>query len=284
MLLSLLISITPVSAAPILGSLGRPSQAWFLRLLTQANPQLASRLHDSNGLKPYTVSTLLDDLGRPLPAGSWLQPGKSVWLRWTVFEPQLSELVQTKILKKIPAILSLYKMDFRLDGWTLDPAQHPWAGQTDYVNMAQRPLLTNQMRSVRMEFASPTAFRSEGADIPLPIPGHIFRGCWQKWNTFAPNSMRIHEIWPEFANSCIMVNELSAINSVQWSFAEGTHGAATGFTGVAGFTLLPRKHCGDFEAYWDGADRIMKHLTQFAFYCGVGHHTTVGMGQTRPFP
>src|SRR3990172_6840295 len=28
--------------------------------------------------------------------------------------------------------------------------------------------------------------------------------------------------------------------------------------------------------------QVLRTLAEFAFYCGTGHHTTVGLGQTRP--
>jgi CRISPR-associated endoribonuclease Cas6 len=281
MLLSVMISLIPVRPAPILGALGRPVQAWFLQQVTKANPGMAAALHDSKGPKPYTVSTLLDERGRPLQAGSWLQTGKPVWQRWTVFESHLADLLQKQILPYLPASMTLYKMGFRLDGFTFDPAQHPWAGQTSYAGLAQETGLPEKARPARLEFMTPTAFRSEGADIPLPIPGHVFRGYWQKWNAFAPEAYQINPVWPEFANACLIISELADINTGRWVFADGTRGAATGFTGVAGFSLLAKKQCGEFAAYREGAERVLNHLARFAFYCGTGHHTTIGLGQTR---
>jgi hypothetical protein len=32
---------------------------------------------------------------------------------------------------------------------------------------------------------------------------------------------------------------------------------------------------------WNGAATVMQSLANFSFYCGVGHHTTIGMGQSR---
>jgi CRISPR-associated endoribonuclease Cas6 len=282
MLLSILLSLVSSSAAPILGALGRPANAWFLGQLTRHRPELAQALHDGNGVKPYTVSTLLDDRGRPLPAGKWLQAGEPCWLRLTAFEPQLSDAVLHQVLPKLPGHLELYKMSFRLDGYTLDPAQHPWAGQSTLTNIAQNSEHIEQSRQVRLEFATPTAFRSEGADVPLPIPAHVFRSYWQKWNSVAPEGAQIQDLWPGFAAACIMVSELSGLNTTRWTFAEGTRGVATGFTGAVGFTLLPRRQAGEWAGYWDGAERVLQSLAQFAFYCGTGHHTTVGLGQTRP--
>jgi len=280
MLLSLLLPLTATNRYPILGALGRPANAWLLRELTRRRSDLAQLLHDDKGVKPYTVSTLLDDRGRPLAAGTWLQPGQTCWLRVTTFEQRLSEML-LEMVKDLPARLSLYKMEFRLDGWTLDPAQHPWAGQTSFVALAQTERVNGRSREVRLEFASPTAFRSEGADVPLPIPALILRSHWQRWNAVVPEPMQIHALWPEFTAACVRVNELTAVNTERWIFGEGTRGAATGFTGTAGLILLPERQCRDWAACWEDADRVLQSLAQFAFYCGTGHHTTIGMGQTR---
>jgi CRISPR/Cas system endoribonuclease Cas6 (RAMP superfamily) len=109
----------------------------------------------------------------------------------------------------------------------------------------------------------------------------VFRSYGQKWNAVAPEGVQIQDLWPGFAAACIMVSELSGLNTTRWSFAEGTRGVATGFTGAVGFTLLPKRQCGEWAEYWDGADRVMQSLAKFAFYCGTGHHASIGMGQTR---
>jgi CRISPR-associated endoribonuclease Cas6 len=284
MLLSILVSLVSTGTAPILGALSRPANAWFLQQVTQRRPRLAAVLHNEEGLKPYSVSTLLDERGRPLPAGKWLQAGEPCWLRLTTFERQLSEVVLEQVLPTLPGHLELYKMSFRLDGATLDPAQHPWAGQSSYQALTQDSLRITSPRQVRLEFASPTAFRNHHADLPLPLPGQVFRSYWQKWNLFAPEGVQIQDLWPAFAADCIVISELSGLNTTRWSFADGTRGVATGFTGAAGFTLLPQKHCDDWAAYWPGSDRVMQTLAHYAFYCGTGHHATIGMGQTRLLP
>jgi len=75
---------------------------------------------------------------------------------------------------------------------------------------------------------------------------------------------------------------LTAVNTTHWEFAEGERGAATGFTGTVGFSLIPKsKVKKDWREYWDGSATVMQSLANFAFYCGVGHHTTIGMGQSR---
>jgi len=280
-LLSILIALEPTKPYPILGALGRPVQGWFLRQLTTHSPDLAKLLHDHTGIKPYTVSTLLDDRGFPLSKGRWLQSGETCWVRLTLFESELIEIVLQKILKNLPSRMTLYKMNFRIDGYTLDPAQHPWANQITFPGIANAAYKSGTCRKVRMEFTSPTAFRSDGSDTPLPVPENVFRGYWQRWNRWAPESLVIDEIWPDFVSSCVKVSELTALNTERWTFADGTRGSATGFTGTVSFTLLPEAQCGEFIHYWHGAAQVLNTLAAFSFYCGTGHHTTIGMGSTR---
>ncbi|MBL0344113.1 CRISPR system precrRNA processing endoribonuclease RAMP protein Cas6 [Candidatus Villigracilis affinis] len=161
-------------------------------------------------------------------------------------------------------------------------SQHEWAGESSFSEVAQDVAMASSGTRVRMEFVSPTAFRNNGLDVCVPSSGQIFRSLWEKWNAFCPEPMQIHEFWPQFASDCILIDELTAINTTHWEFAEGSRGAATGFTGTIGFSLMPKgKVKKDWQQYWDGAATVMQSLANFSFYCGVGHHTTIGMGQTR---
>lgn len=282
MLRSLLISLTAESSYPILGPLGRPAQAWFLGQLTRSHASLASRLHDEQGLKPYTVSTLLDEHARPLRTGGWLEPGQPCWLRITSLNEELSDALEKKIVRRIPKQLTLYKMDFRVDEVFSTHSQHKLAGESSFSEIAQDVTMASLGTRIRMEFSSPTAFRNNGLDVCVPSSGQIFRSLSEKWNAFAPEPMQIHEFWPQFANDCILVDELTAVNTTHWEFAEGSRGAATGFTGTIGFSLMPKsKVKKDWQQYWDGAATVLQSLAKYSFYCGVGHHTTIGMGQTR---
>lgn len=286
MLRSIILSLTAESSYPILGALGRPVQAWFLGQLTRFHASLAGRLHDDRGLKPYTVSTLLDKYVRPLRAGDWLEPGESCWIRITSLNEELSEASEKVVIQRLPTHLTLYKMHFRVNDIFTNRSEHEWAGETSFSQIAQETAASKTGgHHARMEFISPTAFRSNGLDVCVPSSGQIFRSLSEKWNAFAPEPMQIHEFWPQFANDCILVDELTAVNTTHWEFAEGTRGGATGFTGTVGFSLLSKsKVKDDWKPFWDGADMVMQSLARFAFYSGVGHHSTIGMGQARLVP
>ena len=282
MLRSILIALTAETSYPILGPLGRPIQAWFLGQITRSYTRLASRLHDEQGLKPYTVSTLLDERGRPLRMGSWLEPGQPCLLRITSLSEELSEALEKKVIRRLQNQLTLYKMDFRVDEIFTKPTEHEWAGESSFPEIAQDRKLALAGHRVRIEFVSPTAFRNNELDICAPSSTQVFRSLWEKWNEFAPEAMQIHELWPSFASECILIDELTAVNTTHWEFAEGTRGAATGFTGAVGFSLISKsKIKKSWREYWMGSSTVLQSLARFAFFSGVGHHTTIGMGQSR---
>lgn len=282
MLRSILISLTAETSYPILGTLGRPAQAWFLGQLTRSNAALASRLHDEAGLKPYTVSTLLDSRSRPLRPGSWIEPGENCWIRITTLNEELSNILETKVIRRIPVQLTIHKMNFRVDSVVTQRREHEWADETSFSEIAQDASIASAGNQVRLEFTSPTAFRNNNLDVCLPAPGQVFRSLWEKWNTFAPEPMQLHELWPQFASECIFVNELTAINTTHWEFSERKNDAAMGFTGTVGFYLPAKNKIKKiWHNHWDGASAVFQSLAAFAFYCGIGHHATRGMGQTR---
>ena len=200
----------------------------------------------------------------------------------TTLKDELSTALKKSILKRPAKRLTLYKMDFRVDGVFEGRNENFWADGTTFSYIAQNSANAAPSNKVRMEFASPTAFRSNGLDVCLPIPGQVFRSLWMKWNAFCPEPMQLHELWPEFAAFSILANELTVVNTHHWIFAEGTRGGATGFTGTVGFQLPDKKRIAEkWHPYYDGAATVMQSLAKFAFYAGVGHHTTIGMGQTR---
>lgn len=137
MLLSLLISLTPISDVFILGPLGRPAQAWFLGQVRRCAPALAEALHSEYKPREYTVSTLIDDRGLPIQVNTRLAAGKRCWLRITTLTEQVSGLVMDKLLPNLPGRLEFYKMPFRVDGFTLNCFQHPWAGQSSYTEFCE---------------------------------------------------------------------------------------------------------------------------------------------------
>ena len=136
-----------------------------------------------------------------------------------------------------------------------------------------------------MEFNSPTSFHQKGLhsgfekDVPLPIPDMIFGNYLNHWLSFSNVDLPV-EIG-EFIEECLVVNELKIKSErVQFSYNQAQR-ATTGFVGQVRFAILGNKEKSRFKANWEHYANIVRMLAFYSFYCGTGHHTTIGLGQTR---
>lgn len=279
--LSFLLHLEPLSGVPEV-YLGREAQAWLLRQVEALDPALSAGLHDGDQRKPYTASDVMRAQG-----GGYL-------LRITAFDDRMEELLLGRLIPALPGSLRLWWAEFRI-AHVLDGASgSPLAARVNWDELA-RVGEVETARAVRLNFLSPTAFRSQGADIPLPLPSLLFRGWLEKWNAFAPAACAIDaRRFLSFAELAVQVDALENLCTQQVTFANGKRGDATGFTGGVGLRVPGPKECApwaadkhkpwaaDWASDWEWYRARALTLALFSFFCGSGHHTAAGMGQTHP--
>ncbi len=280
MLMSAILTLRPVEEGQLSGPTGRQAQAWFLAQVAAHAPALATELHASSALRPYTVSGLMRPPWKGVGPGERLTPDDWLLLRLTTMTPALSDCWLNGILPALPERLALRGLALECEGWTCEAQQHPWAALASFGSLVQQTGAARSRR-VTLAFASPTAFRLQGRDIPLPVPASILRSWWRKWNAFAPEALQINPAWPPFAEACVQVAALSGLHTARWRFANGQRGGALGYMGRVGLLLASRKQSATWATVWPGAKQTLHTLSAFALFCGTGHHATVGMGQTR---
>jgi CRISPR-associated endoribonuclease Cas6 len=275
MLLSLVITLQPLQPAILPAGQGRALAALFLDLVRRVDPLLANNLHAGDGLRPYTISDLQDPTinrrGELL-----LFPDQPLWWRATSLTEPLSQTVLEKVVPLLrecgnqnPLILDKdnRKVPFAVLGVAIQAEEHPWAGRDSFENLAQVRLLRPDAPDplLRLQFASPTTFHSQGLHQPFPLPEWVFCSWLERWNAFAPIGLPAE--MREFAKKCIAVNRFRIQTAVV------RHDVPLiGFTGECSFRIL------EPDPYWL---RLADTLAAFAFYCGTGHKTTWGLGQTR---
>ena len=266
MLASLVITLQagrPVRFPP---HLGRASHAALLRLIAEADPHLAEQLHAPDERRPFTCSTLW---GPRRQGGSMvLEPGRPAFLRFTGLTADVSRHL-LHLAEHPPSHIELEGTPLAVEQVTLDPQEHPWAGRSTYEDLAGRHLLAQAVPSphVEIEFASPTAFRSAGRTIPLPLPGLVFGSLVEKWNAFSP--VAVSEEVRRFAEECLAISRFRLSTHIVPGKEESLR---IGFIGTCRYTALNR------DRYWLG---LVQLLADYAFYAGIGYQTTVGMGQAR---
>lgn len=265
MLTSLVITLQAPAEMRLPATLGRASQALLLRLIEQRDPALADQLHTGDGLRPYTASNLV--LGRRQKGELQISAGQAGWLRFTGISPEVSAVLQA-IGAEPPAELTLLEQAFTVTAATLNPAEHPWANQSSYQDLAAPYLLGGVPKisaKVGLEFASPTTFISQKRMVPLPVPKLVFGSLLDRWQTFAP--IALHPEMRRFAAETVTLGRFKV-----HSHSVVQKGLRIGFTGRATFVALNR------DRYWLN---LLHLLAAFSFYSGVGYQTTAGLGQVR---
>jgi CRISPR-associated endoribonuclease Cas6 len=268
-LLSAVITLDPLAAGELDPFQGRALHALFLELLARCDAGAAQALHDSNELKPFTSSNLI---GLRVAEGGQrarVQPGVTLRWRVTTFEQALTRLWLEHVLPGLPQSVSVGDVAFGVKGWTADAQEDGWAGTASYAELTQRYTLAPRAPGpwINLRFVSPTSFRSNGVHLPLPIPGLMFGHWLEKWNAFA--GLALHPDVRGFAEQEVVVNRYD-LHTEPVQFGGAT---IIGFVGQCSLTVRNE------DPYWR---RIPHLLAAYSFWCGTGHRTPYGLGQTRP--
>ena len=266
-LLSLVLSLRPLAlpepGRPLPGWWGRAAHALLLELVARQDPALAARLHDENGLRPFTASTLLGRFEQGCP-----DPRNTYTLRFTTLQAPLAE-----VLLRAAAPGETLQLDYLpfqlLERWA-SPEQHPQAGSASYAGLgAARLVSENPERRISLRFHSPTGFHSAGKHQPLPLPEQVFGSLLERWNAFAP--LTFPEEARRYAGECLAVSRFE-LRSAAVPFKEG--GLRVGAVGEVVYTAL------SYDRYWMG---VLRTLAAFARFSGLGAGTSFGFGQCAAF-
>lgn len=233
--------------------------AWFLQQIQQFDAELSAYLHDGESEKPFAITGLS---GQFVPHSRALQLQKGKVYRWQVtgfsqravagLATWLPRVPETLVLKEVP--LQIQQVEVVL------PA-------TTYANLAKAPLTGN---SLSLSFLSPTSFRRKGHHLPLPWPRNVFHSYLRRWNDFAGEAIA-QDTFLDWIDDHVLIHR-HQLQSVK--VAAGKRGSVTGFTGAIAYGLDRQATANpDFH-------RLFFALGQFAQYCGTGHKTTFGLGQT----
>lgn len=234
---------------------GRAVHAWFLNQIALVDPALAAELHDAPGIKPFTTA---------LAQGA----GGQGWLRLTSLTWEVSAALLASLCAR-PAAITLGPAQFRLGAVHTQPGVHPWARHDRYERLARHWQQAEPSPWLRLEFATPTVFHSRGLHVPLPIPRLLVESWLTRWNTFSP--LKLDENLLGYAEESLAVSRYT----LRTQRAQVGEVATGGFVGAC-----------DLRVTRNDPDRLrqLHLLAAYSFYCGTGHWTTRGLGQTQPRP
>ena len=233
--------------------------AWFLDQVRQINPTLSAYLHDSESEKPFSISALE---GQLLPTGKQLQLQANQIYRWqinAISQPVVQFLSQWLI--QPPTTLKL--RDACLQIKQISIVHSP----TTYNQLLQSSI---NHKNINLSFISPTSFRRKGHHFPLPVPFNLFHSYLRRWNDFSGVPIE-QDAFLEWIDENVIIHQ-HHLESVK--VAAGKRGSVTGFTGAISLGLS-KSALANIEF-----TQLFYALVQLAPYCGTGHKTTFGLGQT----
>lgn len=225
----------------------RALNALFYRWLEAADARLAAFVHDQAEPKPFTLSPLIAD------------NNEGHHFRVTLLEDQYWPYIEQG-MKRERTIRAGNRI-LAMNGET----------QIDYRTYADLAQSSTTQWEVVLQFDSPASFKMGEMHYPLPDPTLVFASYRARWNAFAPEQLRIDERWLEWVKSGVAVSRFE-LQSQSVDFGRYQQ---IGCVGKVQYTVIDR---GPESKEGRGP---LNALADYAFFCGTGHKTTQGMGQTR---
>lgn len=140
---------------------------------------------------------------------------------------------------------------------------HPWAGGAE---PAAGEMIASDFDRLLVEFATPTAFRAGDVDRLQPDAGFIIASWVRSWNAFAGRPIPPVTA-AELENAVRLLEDRTRV------VRDDPHVPAPGFVGEVVLTASP--------SLPPAGRAALRDLAEFAFHCGTGRKTAMGMGLTR---
>lgn len=276
---SILIQAYPKTDVPTEKLQGPALRGMFLQLIHEVDPATNHRLHDDRAYRPYTLSPL--GIGEPaaefqgfrLPRQQRLSAGTPCYLRLTLLEDHVFPVFSRYFTERPDPTFRLGYTEFGITDVTVTgDGRTPWSVYRPYQDLVDTASRTH--RTIALQFLTPTTFGFGDVDLPLPLPRLVFQSLSRRFAEFAPQAVLDEVAFvPDFAAQVERYTEISRLQAVHTERIRVNKRATyVGFLGRAEYHVNTKA----------GPELIaqMNLLADFAFFCGTGKQTAVGMGQT----
>jgi CRISPR-associated endoribonuclease Cas6 len=218
----------------------------FFQWLEAIDANLAHLIDSGEGAKPFTVSPLRVE-------------GERGRFRITLLDDDLFPILMAGMAKRSAV---------RIYANVLSIAVEPEIVQRTYEALVKQ---AGMGASVVLRFESPTSFKSNEMHYPLPDPVFVYGSYLTRWNTFAPPALRLDPNWLDWLRQTVAVARFK-LESVEMKFKGYQQ---VGSVGQIEYRVIQP------ERSTEAALAGFNTLADYATFCGTGHKTTQGLGQTR---
>ena len=255
---SVMLTLVPAESREFDISLGQQVHALFLNTIRKVDPVLSRELHDSSVGKPFTVSLPINAKRRPI---NRFVAAQECYVRYTVFSDEIWDIFPEIMKKLTDGTTHISNTDVEVVDISFTCEENIFGSQT-FQEMYETPLASK----FQFKFVTPTSFRLQGHSFLLPLPSLMYCGYLRKWNKYS--NIKFAEDILDNINDRLLISKVNLSSQV----LQFSRYFQIGFTGQV---LLNAANFSKEE------QRILTTLTLFAHFCGTGHKTTMGMGQTR---
>ncbi len=264
-------------------SIGKGLHDGFMAFLAGLDSQVVQRISGSRTI-PFTLSPLFGKVSRGARAKErrgieklvrerdfgdegLIRAGTPCRLRISLLEDAVGKRVEGILRESGEGIfLSIDDIPLRITETVfINESADPWVNRKSYKELYDDA--SPSMRNITLQFATATAFERSGGSLPLPDPLLVFNGYLDHWRwfSFVPFSSDFTEV---IEQSIFLADfNISPVSH------EIDYGKQHGFTGWCRFLLVGRHH--------ERHIREFNTLADYAYYCGTGKNTFLGMGVTR---
>lgn len=266
---ALVIHLQAIEDASLPATQGDMAHAAFLALIDAVHPELAEAIHDHQGRKPFTLSPVWG-LSQARNGRYSLKAGQRARLRLTLLDPALFHAFIHHLFNARIHGLRLGSAPFLITEVRGTPEGSPWAGYATVEELVQNAGVETRLS---LQFASPTAIAVGRADSGkvrrkvLPIPRYVWASLRGGWRAFT--GQQIPKEFEDWVERNVVASRIEKWQTAMFRFRKSMQ--------VGGFGQIR------YDALDDDLDmlRYWNLLADFAFYSGIGHKTSMGMGTSR---
>ena len=265
-LYSSVVTLHALSAGTLPKTQGHLAHGAFLEIVNQVDSNLAQALHDLKANKPFTLSEVYG-LAQARNGEVRLRAGQECWWRVTLAgEVLFGKFIERFLHGGARPTICLDEMSFVVSAVMTTPESHAWAGYTTTEEILEK---ASDEDRLMLEFASPVGFSFGNGRIEiLPRADLVFSNLSKKWEAWCGSPLAASPLDEKWLRENVLTAGIQ-LKSRMVGYGKRLHIGATG-------TLMYQIFNAD-----DSTRRAINTLADFAFYAGVGHKTTQGMGQVR---
>lgn len=268
MLASIVIKIKALENGTLPNSNGMAINASWYTNWGQVSSEMGDALHEKgNSIKPFTMSPLMD-ITMCNDGVCHYEKGQESWFRITTLQAELTNQLQTwlNVLQEKDFI------ELAHDRWQVTKIccssdDHPWAGRISYEALSQITDFKPLPSRWTLTFLTPMTLHGNNFYFPFPQPESLVRSWLSRWNAFAPEKFSAE--LPNLAREYLAI-ESYALQTVPVHFRNQVFPGCTG-----NITLRLHKKLNKED------HRALAVLMEYTYFCGSGHKTPQGLGQTR---